>query len=351
MIIDILPRSRYPEWDAYVEKEVRGSIYHTSQWLFFIEKTYGHRPMVVVAKDENNEVIGGIPGNFVNSRLFGRRFSSVPCAQQCTPIGRSTDVIVSILSYIEKQLKTFHMDRFELRMDRAGIPEELVIIKNTNLEFCSYVLSLNRDFNTLSKGFHNDCVKRAVARSRKSGVEIREATSRADIQIFYNIYCQMRKEKGLLPQPMIFFLNLWDIFRPGNLIEVFHAIHEGIVISSIILLKSKKTIIYEYGATVSEKKKLNPNSLLLWHAIEKACAEGYTVFDFGRCSVDDDGLKTFKSRWATQYNQLYYYSIPEESNAMVKSKKQLKYFMNLIVRNLPLPFLRLTSKLIYSQIT
>jgi hypothetical protein len=349
MNIDLLDRSRYPDWDFFIAAASQGSIYHSSQWLSLLEKTYGYKQVILTAKNDHGEIIGGVAGSIVDSALLGKRFSSMPCAQQCPPLFENLETTAPFLESIERYLKIWDVKYFEVRMTRPVFPEETQKIKNPNLDFCTYVLDLQQPFEELKKNFHNDCIRRAVSRATKSGLKIIEGKTDRDIEVFYQLYAGMRKENGLLPQPIAFFRNLWDIFRRSNSIELMHAVYEGTVYSSLLLLKSKKTVVYEYGATKPGKKKFHPSPFLIWHAIEKACTEGFLSFDFGRCSIDDVGLNNFKARWGAVRKQLYYYSIPEQSRKSSHVVKNLKIVMNFIVKYTPQPLLNKCSNLIYKQ--
>jgi hypothetical protein len=350
MNYSVLPRSRYSEWDVFAKNNPNGSIYHSSRWLGCLEKTYGYIPLVLASENDKGEITGGIVASVVDSALFGRHLSSLPGAQQCPPLWSGDQDGAWIAEQIQQQVQLTKSQYCEIKMDRAGIGRDNLTLPGANLDYCTYILALDRPFDILTKKFHQSCVRRAVAHAKKNGITIRTATTAGDVEVFYRLYARMRKEKGLLPQPLSFFINLWEIFRRDGSVEINHAEFEGRVISSIMLLKSNATVIYEYGATIAAKKRLNPSPLLLWDAIEKACAQGYSFFDFGRCSSDDAGLNEFKLRWGSERRQLYYYSLPESSKIQLRKSNLLKSFMGFVIKFSPLSLTQLYGRLLYKQL-
>jgi serine/alanine adding enzyme len=78
-------------------------------------------------------------------------------------------------------------------------------------------------------------------------------------------------------------------------------------------------LTYRTGATVEipwassnrDYNALCPNHLLYWSALEKAVADGCTVFDFGR-STPNEGTFKFKEQWGAEPLALHWeYVLPD----------------------------------------
>jgi len=349
MNLEILDSSAFGQWNDFLNQHPLGTIYHSVEWLRIIEKTYGYKPLILVRYDETGRISAGIAGSIVCSKLQGKRFSSIPCAQQANPLVSDHESILSIFKDIEQTLKNLDLGSCEIKMDRSVLDEECAVLKAPNRDYCTYILSLDEPFELLKKRFHKDCILRAVAKAKKLGVQVVEASSNSDIEIFYRLHTEQRKTDGLLPQPLTFFKNLWNTLYEKKAVEMFHAVFNGDVISTILLIKSKNMVTYEYGATKTGKKYLNPSPLLLQYAIEKASIAGFAFFDFGRCSMDDSGLKVFKARWGAIPKQLFYYSFPAYSVPQIRKESFLKIIMSLVVRNSPMQFNVFLGKLLYKH--
>jgi lipid II:glycine glycyltransferase (peptidoglycan interpeptide bridge formation enzyme) len=182
----------------------------------------------------------------------------------------------------------------------------------------------------------------------RSDINIVEGCDRYGISEFYKLYLGMRKRNGLLPQPLSFFENLWDEFSPRGEIEVFLARIKSRAVAGVLLLKYRDVVIYEYGATNPADLYARPNQLLLWRSIEKAHAEGYRWFDFGRTRLDNKGLLGFKDRWGTRRIPLVYYKIPDGTGIdSLREKRLVPWTMHLLIRNCPDLICRWLGKWLY----
>ena len=350
MNIRILNKDEFEHWDSFIAEVDGGTIYHTVSWLNLICKTYGCEPVIIAGEDECGKIVGGVSGVIVMSKFFGKRFSSVPSAQECSPLYQgAADGLVTFLQKTKALLGHYGVSTMEIRMGQEGSGLEKALSGKVEKKYCTYILNLQKPFEVLLKDFHKDCIQRTVKRALKKGLHVQEGEGVRDVAVFYALYEQMRKENGLLPQPKKYFENIWELFRNKKQVEIFHALKNDAVVSSIMLLKFKDTCIYEYGATLSKKKKLYAGIFLLWDAIRRASEDGYTWFDFGRCSIENHSLRTFKKRWNASFRQLYYYN-SDGVNSGRNNNHLMEKIMYLIVRISPKLLNRWYSELIYKEL-
>ena len=160
----------------------------------------------------------------------------------------------------------------------------------------------------------------------------------------------MRRAHGLLPQPYSFFLTMWEIMSEEDHIDILHARYDGKVISSLLLLKYKDTVTYEYGATICRMFHLRPSHFLLWEAIKRLRLQGYTKLDLGRTVNRNKGLADFKSRWGAKRQALRYYYIPDiDGFASTRHKSLTNEIMYRASRRLPSSLCHLTGALLYKH--
>ncbi len=331
----VLTDEKPERWDRFVSSHELGSIYHTSLWTNVIERCYGHRVIRLVIEEPRHNIVAGLPVFIMKSRVVGNKMSTVPCAQCCDPLVTTQTQFDSLMEKIDRLIQEYRVDCYELKTDgkfayhtgKTGSP-----LKNYSL----YQLDLDRPLETIRNNFHKSCINRAINGSMRSGLQLRVAESERDVRDFYRLYVKMRKHHGLLPQPYRFFSCLWEIMADNGSIEVLHAEYAGRVISSLLLLKYKDTVVYEYGATDPAMTYLHPTHFLLWMAIQRAHSQGYKVFDFGRTSNENTGLSTFKSRWGAECKELSYYYLPNVKGvALLRQKSLAKLFMHQLVAHAP----------------
>jgi len=66
-------------WDEYLLKSEHSTFYHQIGWKNVVEKTYKHKPLYLIAK-ENGEIKGVLPMFLMRSVIFGKKLVSVPFA-------------------------------------------------------------------------------------------------------------------------------------------------------------------------------------------------------------------------------------------------------------------------------
>ena len=338
------------KWDAFVFNHPLGTIYHTSKWKRIIENVYGHRFIYLVLENDAGNIIAGLPLVLVKSKLIGVRLSSVPCAQSCNPLITSEIHLNIFLDYIRKVMREEQCKYYELKTSEdfkirnPGLGEPLV-------KYSTYILDIKRTLETIKMSFHKGQTLRAINKSYRSGLELVVGSSTNDVRIFYNLYLRMRKTNGLLPQPLSFFASMWETLFNEGWIEILLAKHSGEIISSILLLKYKDTVIYEYGASKREMLRLHPSHFLLWEAIQRSKIQGYDKFDFGRVEKDNYGLSSFKEKWGTRHEVLPYYFMPERSGfAMMRSSSLANKIMCYSIKTLPAWVCRLMGSLLYKNL-
>ena len=66
-------------WDSYVHISNSSTFYHQIGWRNVVEKTYKHKPIYLIAKEED-EIKGVLPLFLMRSMLFSKKRVSVPFA-------------------------------------------------------------------------------------------------------------------------------------------------------------------------------------------------------------------------------------------------------------------------------
>lgn len=322
-------------------------MYHTIAWRRLIEKTYGYQAHYLVLRQHNNEIRGGLPLFAVKTRLTGSRLVSLPGAQSCSPLVADQHGYEALLKTALELKDALGIEAIELKTDERFRFHQRSC--GTALDgFSHYLLDLDDDLETLEQSFHKNCVRRAIKKAQRAGLELVTSTSTNALRQFYPLFLQMRKRHGLLPQPYIFFKTMWRCLAPHNRIELLNARYEGEIVSSMIVLKYKDTVTYEYGASREGMKNLSPSPFLIWEAIKRAKAEGFRHFDFGRTDDDNESLVQFKERWATRREALPYYFIPElGAVAQLRQGELPKRMMAYTMQYSPAPLCRLMGRVLY----
>ena len=230
-------------------------------------------------------------------------------------------------------------------------PYESPSISNTTNAYFTYILELNRPSEALFKSFHKSMLQRAIKKAYRLGLSVKRCTNLKEVDQFYDLYLQMRRQRGLLPQPREFFKNVWITMSKEGKIDILFAEYQGVSVSTVFLLKYRDKVTYEYGATQTGAHRFSPSPFLLWEAILLAKKEGFSYFDFGRTASTEVTLSSFKRRWGATLHPFSYYDILNRSGSTeVRQNRILKALMGFSVRLVPQSACELAGRLLYKHL-
>ncbi|HSV89010.1 MAG TPA: GNAT family N-acetyltransferase [Bacteroidales bacterium] len=142
-------------------------------------------------------------------------------------------------------------------------------------------------------------VRKNVAIALKKGVSIEFDPSGKRIDDFARIYYHTMQRRGAAPRyfwPASFFMALKDSFPESSMF--FHAIHQGNVVASELVLASKTRIFSFMGGTLNSYFTFRAGDLLKNHIVKWAHINGFKQFVIGGGYKPHDGIFAFKQSFA-----------------------------------------------------
>jgi hypothetical protein len=331
-----------PRWDKLLERHPRSSVFHTSEWLDALRRTYGYEPLVYTTSSPGMELENGIVLCRVNSWLTGRRVVSLPFSDHCEPLLRTNEDLARLRSALVKDLEASKAKYIEIHsIDPTGIPPNDFRRADS---FCLHQLDLRAKPEVLFQGFHKDCVQRKIRRAQREKLLYEEGTSESQLLRFYELLVMTRRRQRLPPQPLAWFRNLIACMGPKLTIRL--ASKDGRAVAAILTLQYKDTMVYKYACSDSRFHKLGGVQLLIWKAIEAAMRGELSNFDLGRSDWNNPGLIAFKDRWGSSRSAVTSWrcgSQPALSSGQVQIAR-------LILGTLPTAVLPLVGSLLYKHL-
>ncbi len=309
MRISIIDPTTDCRWDQFVANQPQGTIFHTSAWAAVINEAYGYLPRYYVLENEAGQFRAAIPLYLVRSKLTGERLICLPFSDSCCPLGNDADDIALLLNSVKKDIKAGVASYLEIRGWQNGVPPAQLDLTKRDYHLM-HQLDLEPSVNVLKERFHHS-IRRSIHQGEKRGVTVRMTHAEAYLDNFYKLNVATRKKLGVWPQPHAFFEALYRHIISDKLGILGVAESEKKVIAGVILLAYKDTIYYKFNASDEKYLQKRPNHVLIWESIQYSCATGYKLFDFGRCSPEEEGLRIFKSRWGANEYKLPYFYYPE----------------------------------------
>ncbi|HEX9068292.1 MAG TPA: GNAT family N-acetyltransferase [Ktedonobacterales bacterium] len=324
------------EWMDFVTAHADEHVYYHPAWHALLRDIYGYDIKLLSTRDSQGQLSGIMPIGVVRSILTGTRVVSLPFCDLCAPL--ATDD-ASMSDLVGQALAVSECERARYLEIRSGEHHALaahVALTPSDI-YASWTTALSATSGPVWSRLR-DPVKRQVKKARRQGVTVRVADSLDDVDAYYALHLLTRSRKhGMPAQPRRYFRALWERLAPLGMARFLLAEHEGKIIAGIVLLTSGKTVRYAYGASDPTHLQLGPNNLLMWEAIDWACQQGYSVFDFGRTARDNTGLMEFKRGWGSEMRVLSYYFNPVAKGLASTSETSWKYqLLTMTWRKLPL---------------
>jgi CelD/BcsL family acetyltransferase involved in cellulose biosynthesis len=290
-----------PRWCSFVGARSEATPFHHPAWAELLEATYGYRPFALVVTDEAGGLVAGAPFVEVRSVTRRRHWISLPFTDECQPLAidsASGRAFACALAQAQSHLRAPGL-QVRGMLDGFGW--------RTGADAVIHELDLTVDIAHMHARFRRSGVIRNIARAEREGVTVRRATDLRDLDAFYALHTRTRRRQGVPVQPRRFFDLLWSRLAETGLASILLAdVGQREAVAGALFLASGGSTIYKFGASDVGSWPVRPNHLILWTAIQEACARGDRRFDFGRTDLGNRGLRDFKSSWGADERPLRY---------------------------------------------
>ncbi len=313
-------------WDAYVASHPRSTVYHTSAWIRVVCDIGRYPSLCLIDEDDHGRVCGVLPLVAVESRLTGRRISSLPFSDVGYALADDESAVRGLLA----EAATLRIRRRAAFFEMRGTPalrdggEVIPGGSPGHAHFLNYILPLTPDVDAVFATFSKKSVRYVISKAERLGVVVRRGDQK-DLDAFYRLYVRTRRRHGVPPQPRALFSTLLQSFRGSPAATLHVAEYESRSIAATLTLQYNGTTYLKYEVVDESQRQLSAVHPLLWATIREAIQRGDRWYDFGRTAMDNPGLSDFKKRWGTTAVELpYYFDPPAEGLSVVRSDS-LKY--------------------------
>jgi hypothetical protein len=332
-------------WDSLALSHPDAMIFHTSAWARVLARTYGHKP-IYLKFSRGTKTFGLVPLMEVTSPFTGRRGVSVPFSDFCDPLFFDEPAQKNL--WVDAIVDLGCQRRWRYVEFRGG---ETVLPPSASLAatYYGHTLDLSIGAEALFDRLSSP-VRRALRKATKSGLTIDVNSSRSAMLSFYKLHQGTRRRHGLPPQPLSFFLNIYDeIIRPGLGFIVIANSSEA-PIAAAIFFHSGRTALYKFGASDQRLQQLRGNNLVMWEAIRTLATKGVRRLYFGRTAAANIGLRRFKVAWGAAEQMIKYFRCSCDGRSSGGRPHEGGAFYNNIFRWLPIAASRGIGGMLYPHL-
>jgi len=313
-------------WDAFVASHPRATVYHTSAWIRLVCEI-GRYPSLCLLCEHGGRVTGVLPLVAVDSRLTGRRISTLPFSDTCFALADDEETARALVEEARAIRARRRASFYEMR-GASALRDESTIEPSgfaRSSHFGNYVIPLAGDAEAVRKTFSRTAVRQTISKGERLGVVIRVAGDARGLDAFYDLYVKNRRRHGIPPQPKSLFARVLERMQNAPRALLYLAEHESKAVAGLIAIRFNAVTYAKYEGVDETRRDLVPLYPLFWKSIEDAVVAGDRFYDFGRTAADNPGLNEFKQRWGTTRLELPYYFDPPREGVSVVRSDSLKY--------------------------
>lgn len=315
-----------PEWDRVATTSADSSHHHLYAWRGVMERVFGHDTVYLEARGASGlEAV--LPLVRVKSSIFGHFLVSMPFVNYGGPVGSEAG-IRALAAEAARLAAEQDVKLLELRSrveQPVGLPASHRKI--------TVVLDLPAAGSEALLKQLDAKVRSQVRRPAKEGVTYRFGVSEVDA--FFSVFSEHMRDLGTPTLPRSFFRELASVF-PETV--WFGCAYLGDVpIACGCGFRWASEFEMTWASSLRAYNRTSANMGLYWAFMERACADGATAFNFGRCTPGG-GTHKFKRQWGGRDVQLWWYQQSASAVASTPSPDDGAYSWGpKLWRKLPLP--------------
>ncbi len=329
------------QWDAFVDSQPEGKIYHQSVFQKIISDTFGHEPVFLQAS-EHGELLGVLPLIHMRSKIFGNFLVSIPFFNYggvCAVTEQARKKLLDTAVNLARKRKARHLELRHVRPLFAHLPHKAHKV--------CMILELPDSPEALWSQFKSK-LRSQIRRPEKDGIYVKAGKAEL-LDDFYDVFSVNMRDLGTPVYPRKLFANVMNAFPQSSWILV--AYKDTQPLAAGFVLGYKETLEIPWASSLRKYNRTSANMLMYWHALKLAIEQGYRKFDFGRSSPDS-GTYKFKAQWGAKPVPLHWeYWLANGGPLPDMSPQNGKFQVAIrIWQRLPLPLTRLLGPAIVKNI-
>ena len=339
--LDILNRATGTEWDQIVDSHPGATVFHSSAWARVVCETYGHNPCYI-GLFRQNEPVALVPLIEVVSPFTGRRGVCLPFTDACGPLVFQEEAWPALQQELEQLAIGRRWRHVEVRGGEG-------FDSGADSNFFEHTLPLTTNPDHLLEQF-SGATRGAIRQAIQNPLQIDIGTTINSMHEFYRLHARTRKKHGVPPQPFRFFAKIQQHLLQGQRGFVILARQGSRAVAGAVFLLQRSKAIYKFAASDPKLGRLRGNNLVLWEAIRHLISHGCDMLDFGRTSLQNEGLRRFKLSWGAKEHMIGYHRFDVARGAWIKPDVQEGALHKHVFRSLPLALNRFAGAMAYPHL-
>ena len=341
MNISIVNPLDYSEWDTLIRLKTGCSFFHSSAWAEILIRTYSFKPFYFIKKQA--DFITTVLPLMETSNILGQKKTiCLPFSDFCEPLYENDSDFEEVRETAFDHGKKRNWQSIEIR----GGKEVLGFLPYAS--YCyTHEIPLIESENVLFNTFRNS-TKRNITKAKKENVTVVHENTKQALQKFYALHCLNRHMHGLPPQPLKFFINIYECILKVDKGFITTAYYQKEAIASNMYFVDSGKALYKYGSLNRKYQGLRPSNLVMWEGIRQCKESGAITLNLGRTESHHTGLLQFKRGFGAVERVVNCYKFAGNPYApLVNILKSDQKLAKILFPRMPIWLLKLCGKMLY----
>ncbi len=287
-MIETLPADVCKEWDEYVSNRPDATCHHLSGWTKVARRAYGLQATLLVSRAAPGRAIRGVLPLVVVPRPFGRYVTTGLFGAYGPVLGDDEEAMVELLDGALRF--TDARDALYLHVKALGDAPMPAGFRRHDV-WAIGRLPLEGGADGVWRSFKSS-IRAAVRQALKNDFELR--TGAGQLEPFYDVLAENMHRKGSPIYGTKFMRGLMEVF--ASRADVLTLWKDSQPVAGALVIAFNGAMYVPFASARPAYFPLRPNNLLYWRIIERACAAGLRMLDFGS-SLRDSSTLAFKRHW------------------------------------------------------
>jgi FemAB-related protein (PEP-CTERM system-associated) len=313
-------------------------LYHRYGWARVIERSYGHAPVYLWARDASG-VRGVLPLVLFRGALGGRSLVSLPFLDEgglCADDASARAALWEAASDVARRSRALSIELRQGPASGLGLPPLGSKV--------SVMLPLASDPEAMWKRLDAK-VRNQIRKATSSGLEPAWCGIER-LDDFYAVFTRNMRDLGSPVHGRRFFETILEEFADTARLLL---VRDGRrTVAGGVCMVFRDTVMVPWASSLREWRSRCPSNLLYWEAIKSACDKGLRWLDFGRSSPGG-GTYRFKMQWGGQERRLHWEA--SERPSIVDSDDPRYRWMISAWQRLPVPVATLIGPILRKRLS
>ncbi len=312
----ILPENEINKYEKFLLGKKEALLFYSVKYLELLKSLIGDDYAILIAEDEDRNVVGAVP-------IFRKRSSRFGTVLNSSPFYGSHGGVLANDAVVAEKLLVEYSNIMHLHKCVAativGSPLEdwddiykkvfqprFVDERIGMMTFFPYVDG--RAYSDTLMEIYDPSLRRNIKKAIRNGVTVSIDNSESALAFLYDVHrCNMERIGGL-SKPRRFFELIYEYFDKSVDFNVYIARMNGRKIAALLIFYYQGTVEYYTPVIVEEFRTFQPLSLIIYKAMIDSMERRFIKWNWGGTGLRQESLYKFKKKWGVTEYRYYYYT-------------------------------------------